>query len=316
MAVGDSVDRAGAGALIPEEVSREIMQALPTQSAALSMFRQARMSRNQQRIPVLSLLPFAYFRTGDTGLSQTTKAEWANKYLNAEEVTCVVPIPETVLDDSEFDMWGEIKPLLVEAIGVTIDGAVLFGAQKPSSWPDAIVQGAAAAGSSFTRGSVVDQSFDLDISDTMKLVEDDGYDVSGFVARKNVKASLRGLRTADGALIFQPSLQAATPDTIYASKVSYLANDAWDNEQADLIAGDFTKGIIALRNDITWKLFKEASYYDPAGNLVFALAQQHMVALDVTIRLAFQVPNPINRQNMDNATRYPFAVLRPFGYGA
>jgi HK97 family phage major capsid protein len=307
-------DRTDADALIPEEVSREIIQGLPGESAALSLFRQVRMSRKQTRMPVLSMLPTAYFVNGDTGMKQTTEQNWDKKYLTAEEIACIVPIPESVLDDSEFDMWAEIKPRVVEAIGLAADGAIIFGINKPDSWPDAIVDGAEAAGSTFVRGSVPDQPLDLDINDTMALVEEDGFDVNGFIARKRLKASFRGLRDQNGGLIFQPSLQAQTPETLYGERLKYITNGAWENTLADLIAGDFNQGMVATRQDITYKMLTEASIFDESGNLMYNLAQQDMVALRVVFRLAFQVPNPINRMNQNSATRYPFAVLRPAGY--
>lgn len=314
MPYNDLITRDDASALIPEEVSKEIFQELPKASAALSMFPRVTMSRKQQRLPVTSVLPFAYFRSGDTGLVQTSKLEWANKYLNAEEVTVVVPIPNTVLSDSEFDMWGQSKPAIVEAVGAVIDGAIFFGTQRPETWGNSIVEGAVAAGSTFVRGSLPDQDLSVDISDTMALVENDGYAVSGFVARSGIQAGLRGLRDQNGGLIFQASLQAETPSSIYAKPVSYCETDYWDDDQADLITGNFRKGLIGLRQDISWQLFREATYHDNQGNVVFNLAQQHMVALDLTIRLAWQVPNPVNRKNMNNATRYPFAVMRPAGF--
>ena len=46
----------------------------------------------------------------------------------------IVPIPEAVLDDSAFDIWGEVQPALVEAFGIAIDQAVLYGTNIPASW--------------------------------------------------------------------------------------------------------------------------------------------------------------------------------------
>jgi len=48
---------------------------------------------------------------------------------------------------------------------------------------------------------------------------------------------------------------------------------------------------------------------DGAGNIIYNLAQQDMVALRAVMRLGFALPNPINRMNPTAATRYPFAVL-------
>ena len=222
MPYNDQIARGDASALIPEDTAREIIQALPAQSVALTRFRRATMSRKQQRMPVLSALPTAYFRNGDTGLAQTTKQAWANKYLDAEELVAIVPIPKAVIDDSEFDMWAEIRPRLVEALGAVIDGAVLFGAGKPGSWPAAIVTGAAAAGNSYVRGSVPDQDLAEDVNQVMGLIEADGFMVNGHAAAPTLKASFRGLRDQQGGLLFQPSLQAGTPGfsvEVYGSKL-------------------------------------------------------------------------------------------------
>lgn len=307
------VDRTGAGALIPEDVSREIIQGGIRASAALTMFRRVTMSRKQQRMPVLSVLPTAYWVTGDTGLKKTSEQAWANKYLEAEELAVIVPVPEAVIDDVDYDLWAEISPRLVEAMGALVDAAVLFGTNKPASWPSSIVDGAYNAGNNYVRGSVSNQNLDVDISETMALVEDDGFDVTGFAARKRIRADLRGLRDANG----QPILGTdSDQSTIYGEPVGYVANGSWDADEADLIAGDFSQGIIGIRSDITWKILSEAALFDNSGNLVINLPQQDSVALRATFRLAYQVPNPINVEQPTEANRYPFAVLNPSTYGS
>jgi HK97 family phage major capsid protein len=98
------IDRTGAAALIPEDASAEIIQGVPSDSAVLQLARRLpNMSRKQTRLPVLATLPTAYFVNGDTGLKQTSSVSWENVYLNAEELAVIVPIPEAVLDDNDYD---------------------------------------------------------------------------------------------------------------------------------------------------------------------------------------------------------------------
>jgi HK97 family phage major capsid protein len=104
--------RTDAAALIPEEVSRVMLGKATEQSAALSLFRRVPVGRAQVRFPVLSALPTAYFVTGDTGLKQTTEINWANKFLNIEEIATILPVPDNVIADIDANIWDEAMPLL------------------------------------------------------------------------------------------------------------------------------------------------------------------------------------------------------------
>ena len=100
----------GTHPLIPEDVQREIIKGATNKSAALQMFKKRNMGTAQQRMPVLSTKPTAYWVTGDTGLKQTTSISWENLFLNAEEIAVNVPIPINVLEDTSYKLWDEIKP--------------------------------------------------------------------------------------------------------------------------------------------------------------------------------------------------------------
>lgn len=312
----------GTHPLIPEDVSTEIIKNTTIKSAVLSMFKHRTMTTAEQRMPVLATKPTAYFVTGDTGLKQTTSMAWANKFLDAEELAVIIPVPEKLLDDVKYNLWGEIKPEIEEALAVALDAAVLFGGNKPASWPSDVSTAAIAAGNTVTQGTGIDIADD--INNTMAAVEADGYEVNGFFMRNSMKAELRGLRDANNAFIFQPGGAGLTntvyKGTVYGEKaVSSLAG-LFEAEDAGtygrtansvkLIAGDWTQGIIGVRQDITWKMLDQAVITDAAGNIVFNLPQQDMVAMRVVCRYAFQVPNPLTRMSLTEANRYPFAVLR------
>ena len=50
---------------------------------------------------------------------------------------------------------------------------------------------------------------------------------------------------------------------------------------------------------------------DGSGNVVLNLAQQDCVALRAVMRLGWEIPNPINAENSDESTRFPFALVEP-----
>ena len=49
-----------------------------------------------------------------------------------------MPVPEAVLDDTNYDIWNEVRPALTEAFNVAITGAVLYGTNIPASWTTAL----------------------------------------------------------------------------------------------------------------------------------------------------------------------------------
>jgi HK97 family phage major capsid protein len=309
MAYTNIISRTDAAAGMPEDVASAIMGEVEQSSAAMKLFAHYNMPRSQTRIPVISALPVAYFVNGDTGLKQTTEVDWANKYLNAEEIATIVPIPEAVLDDLAFDAWGEIKPRLVEAIARTFDAAVFFGTNKPASWPSDIVTAATAASNTYTRGTnnTAAGGIGADVSNVFGKVEADGFDPNGVVATRTIKGLLRNYRDSQG----RANDPRVTETTAYGTDVLYPMRGLWPTGSgaAELIAGDFTEGIVGIRQDITYKVLDQAVIQDGSGTIIYNLAQQDMVALRVVTRLAWQVKNVINYDQQTEASRYPFAVL-------
>lgn len=302
------VSRGDVSALIPEEVSNRLLTGSTEQSAALSLFQTVPMGRAQQRMPVLSAYPIAYFVNGDTGLKQTTEMAWTNKYLNVEELAVIVPIPENVLDDVDFDLEAAIRPRLEEAIGRALDDAIFFGTNKPASWPTAIVTAAIAAGNTYPRGTnnAAAGGISEDFNQAMITVENDGYDVNGIIAVRSYRGRLRGARNTLG-----DRSANVGPQEVEGITVTYPMRGMWPTGAGatEAILGDFTNGIIGLRKDVTYKALDQAVIQDNTGAIIFNLAQQDMVAIRVTFRVAFQVANLLNRDNANEATRYPWAVL-------
>lgn len=314
MAYNSVITRTDAAALIPEEAANSIISELPQASAVLALSRRMTMSRGQTRVPCLSALPSAYWVSGDTGQKQTTDMAWENLYLNAEELAVIIPIPEAVLDDSEFDIWAEAKPKLVEAFGQKIDLAALVGTSKPSSWPDAILTDCGTASHTVSLATVVAAGGDIadaigNETGLMGLVEADGFEVTGFAAHGTVKARLRGVRDANGGLIYQPSMQAGTPSMLYGNDVFYVKNAGFTTASALMFAGDWSKSMVGIRQDITYKILTEAVITDESGNIVYNLAQQDLVALRAVMRVGWAVANPPTRMNETAATRFPFSCL-------
>ena len=304
-------NRADAEAIIREQIVSSIFQDAPKNSVFMGMARKLpNMTSNQTRIRVLDFLPTAYWVDGDTGMKQTTRQAWDKKTIIAEEIAVIVPIPEAVLDDADYDIWGEVRPRIQEAFGQVIDAAILFGTDKPATWREGLVPSATTA------GAVKQISADLytDLlgeGGIISKVEESGYFVSGHVADIGMRAKLRGLKDGNERPLFLNSMQQAGNYTLDGSAIQFPRNGAFDKTKAHMISGDFSQLVYSIRQDITFKLFTEGVVQNTDGTIAYNLMQNDMVALRAVMRLGWEIPNPVNAMAKEKAKRFPFAVLTP-----
>lgn len=306
------ISREQAEALIREQVVPEIFQKAPEQSVFMGLAKKLpNMTSKQTRIRVLDLLPVAYWVNGDTGMKQTTEQAWDNVFLTAAELAVIVPIPEAVLDDAEFDIMGEVTPRVVEAIGKRVDEAVIFDKGRPAEWGAGIITRARQAGNNVTGSGTDLYAALLAEGGVFSKVEEYGYAVSGVVASMGMRAKLRGLRDDNGQPIYNTNMQGATSYALDGAPMYYPANGSFDKTMAQLIAGDFSQAVYAIRQDITVKILDQGVIQDPnTKEIVYNLAQQDMIALRVVFRLGWALPNPATALDGDR-TGCPFAYLEP-----
>lgn len=312
-----------ASPLIPEDVQHDIVQSVTVKSAAMQLMPHVTMKRAQQRIPVLAQLPVAYWITGatldarDIGLKQTTNLAWDNVYLNAEEMAVLVPIAQNLLDDMDYDFWSEVKPKVTEAFAIALDDAIFFGTNAPTTWPTAIVPATAAAGNQQTIGTAT-PDFLADVSAGMGMVEADGYDVSGFWGRKQIKAALRNLRATTNQFIMYgddtPPNAAINTGSLFGEPIVFsnagLSSFQTGAANFSMIGGQWDQSMLAIREDISMQMFDQGVITDNTGAVIYNLIQQDMVVLRVIARFAWAVPNPVNRMQPTKGSRYPFFSLK------
>lgn len=309
----------GSDPFVPEPVATQIIQELPASSVLLQRAANVDMGTKTFRMPVLDALPQAYFVGGDTGLEQTTEMEWKNLFLVAEEIAAIVPIPLNYLNDADIDIWGQVRPRLVTALGKLIDLAGIWGIGAPNTWSNPIYTSAIAGGNVVTAGgtgihgeALVDDA--QAVAQLGELLADQGYALDGFATRPGYTWKLNQMRSEQGLPIFQPNLQGGLGGTLYGYPLSEVKNGSWQKTEADLIAGDFTKAIVGMRQDMSFTMHTEGVISDDAGKVVLNLMQQKSAALQVNMRVAFVTANPVTELASAEDPRSPFAVLHPAGF--
>lgn len=306
MAYDLQISGADAKVLTPDqEIISGITEGIIRGSSILPLMnRLPNMTTGTAYFPVLDVLPQAYFVDEgiDNGRKQTTNQAWKDKKIFAQEIAVIVPIKKNVLSDAKYDIWGQVRPRIVESAYKLIDEAILLGKNKPALWREGLIPSIINVGADIAPAT--DNTY-TQISKAMTKVEESGYDVTGLLGGVSLKGAFReGLLDSTG----QPL--ASTSEVMQLPRV-YASNGAWDNSLAKFIVGDFRQAVYAIREDVTFELFDTGVISDKDGKIIYNLLQDDMVALRFTMRLGWEIPNPINILEPNEEKRFPFALVEP-----
>ena len=292
-------------ALIETQVASEIFEGTIRNSKALSMLRRLpNATSDKTKIRVLDTLPVSYFvdESTNNGRKNITKMAWDKKFINIAEIAVIVPIKENLLNDADIDIWAQVRPRIEEAAGRLIDDAIFFGVGKPTEWRAGLVPSIISVGAEVNETA---NGLYSDINDAMTKVEESGYNVNAILGGVGLKGKFRMMLDTTG--------QPLNTTEIGSIRREFMDNGVWDKTKSTLIVGDFNQAVYQMRNDITYKVLTEAVIQDPStGEILYNLAQDDMVALRVTMRLGWEIPNPVNAEN-ETDTRFPFASIKPSG---
>ena len=321
MSAYDNLISAGNVVLHPEYLA-EIFKTAAEQSSVLRLGRQLRnMTTREMKLKVSTALPEVYF-VGTKGTSQsfpgdalkkTDRSEWEDVSMYAGELAAIIVIPNNVFNDADFDVWGEVKAQLPSAIARKVDQAVIYGeagVDVPDDWSDGIwtdmpLEHIIAAGG----GDIYDDLLGA-MPAVFAAVEEDGYDVNGAIASVTMKADLRGLRddTGSGMPIFSMPVQGTVDYALAGVPLSFPKNGAVDPTILLLLAGDWSKLVYSIRQDVSIDVFTTGVVQDDSGDITHNLMQEDLTAIRCTFRMGWALPQPSGYFNPASGTMYPFSA--------
>jgi len=307
------INTAAAEALIRDAVVEEVFQNPIEESYFMRLARRLpTAAAGTETLKVVDSLPMTYWVNGETGKKQTTAMSWTKEKIKFEELAAIVPIPENVLEDADVDIIGEVIPRLREAIGAKVDAVTFMGKDRPDSFPLGIVQMARQAGNNVAPDATNGITYDklLAVGGLFNKVEESGAYVSDVVASLSARAALRGIKDQQGMPIFKTDMQGATPYALDGAPVHFPRNGGFDPSIAQMIAGDFNLAVYAIRKDVDVRIFTEGVVQNPDGTIAYNLMQNDMIALRVTFRFGWAVPNAASPVNPDRIL-VPFSYIEP-----
>lgn len=266
---------------VPTEQAKNIMKDVARGSSVLRLSKVESMASDKKTFPVMAEGPGAYW-VGEGERIQTSKAQWIFPEMEAKKLAVIIPVTKEKLKDTTIDVFAELREAIAEAFYTAIDAACIFGTNSP--FKRNIYSAAVEAENYVVDGT--SESLDLDVSDAMALVEDAGIDVNGFAAHYGVKNRLRKLRDNNGNALYVPGVDQ---NEFYASPIEFSRNGSWDKTKADIVAGDWTKSLVGIRDGLEYQVLTEATLQGTldADGKPLSLAEQDMVAIKATMRLGY-----------------------------
>lgn len=266
---------------VPVEQATEIMKDIARGSSILRLSKVSNMQSDTKKIPVMTEGAGAYW-VGEGERIKTTKAGWIYPELKAKKLAVIIPVTKEKLKDTTIDVFSELKESIAEAFYKAIDSAAIFGTNSP--FASNIMKCVENSGNKIEIET--NATLDLDVSDAMATVEEDGYDVNGFIGRIGVKNSLRKLRDGNGNQLF---VDGVNGKEFYSLPIEFSRNGAWDKTKAELIGADWDKSLVGIRDSLEYEILKEATLegtLDEDGKPI-SLAEQDLIGIKATMRLAY-----------------------------
>lgn len=264
---------------IPEEISGEIIKDVARGSSIIRLSKAEEMKTNEKKVPVMTSGAGAYW-VGEGERIKTSGATWIYPKLIAKKLAVIIPVTKEKLEDTTIDVFSELRPSISEAFYKTIDAACIFGTDSP--FETSLFGKISDAGNTISATDKID----IDVSDLMSTVEENGFDVNGFTATIGVKGTLRKLRDNNGASLF---IEGTNQKEFYSQPIEFVRNGAWDKEKAVIIGGEWKYSLFGMKQGIEFEILKEATLQNTldADGKPISLAEQDMVAIKATMRVGY-----------------------------
>ena len=257
------------GYLVPDEYERTLVQALEEQNIFRQLAHVIHTSSGDRKIPVVASKGTAQWIDEEAQYPESDDS-FGQVSIGAYKLATMIKISEELLNDSVFDMPSYIATEFARRIGAAEEEAFFTG--NGTGRPLGILAETGGAQVSVTGAKADAVTFD-DVMDLFYSLRSPYRRNAVFIMNDATVKALRKLKNGNGDYIWQPSVTAATPDTILNRPVytsGFMPTLATGNKT--ILFGDLGYYWVADREGRSFKRLNEL--YAPTGQVGFLASQR------------------------------------------
>jgi len=257
------------GYLVPDEFERTLIEALDEENIFRKLAKVITTSSGDRKIPVVASKGTASW-IDEEGAIPESDDSFGQVSIGAYKLGTMIKVSEELLNDSVFNLENYIAKEFARRIGNKEEDAFFTG--DGSGKPTGLLAATGGAQLGVTAASATAISVD-EILDLFYSLKAPYRNKAVFVMNDATVKAIRKLKDGQGQYIWQPSLQAGTPDTILNRPVytsAYIPNIAASAKS--IIFGDFGYYWVADRQGRVFKRLNEL--YAATGQVGFVATQR------------------------------------------
>ena len=257
------------GYLVPDEYEHTLVQALEEQNIFRQLAHVIHTSSGDRKIPVVASKGTAQWIDEEAQYPESDDS-FGQVSIGAYKLATMIKISEELLNDSVFDMPSYIATEFARRIGAAEEEAFFTGNGAGRPLGILAETGGAQVGVTGAKADAV--TFD-EVMDLFYSLRSPYRRNAVFIMNDAMVKALRKLKNGNGDYIWQPSVTAATPDTILNRPVytsGFMPTLATGNKT--ILFGDLGYYWVADREGRSFKRLNEL--YAPTGQVGFLASQR------------------------------------------
>jgi len=257
------------GYLVPDEFERTLVEALEDENIFRTLANVITTSSGDRKIPVVATKGTAAW-IDEEGTIPESDDNFGQVSIGAYKLGTLIKVSEELLNDSVFDLEAYISREFARRIGNKEEEAFFTG--DGSGKPTGILAATGGAQVGVTTASATSITMD-EVLDLFYSLKAPYRNRAVFVMNDATVKAIRKLKDGQGQYLWQPSVQAGTPDTIlnrplYTS--AYVPTIAASAKT--IVFGDFSYYWVADRQGRVFKRLNEL--YAVTGQVGFVATQR------------------------------------------